>query len=97
MNEMKQFSTALNLSDDQKQRMQEFLAGAYEKVQEYRRQNPNASQEDLLGRITENRVSIRQRLAGILTAEQLTKWDTEVQKIKDFLVIKTIAAAAAPR
>ena len=89
--EMKQFSSSLNLSDDQKQKVQDFLSNAYEKVQDYRQQNPSASREDLIQKITENRSSIRQRLVGFLTPEQLTKWDAEVAKAKDFLSQKTVA------
>jgi len=44
--EVKQFSTALNLSGDQKQKLQESLSYAYQRVQEYKQQNPGASKED---------------------------------------------------
>jgi len=93
--EMKQFASSLNLSDDQKRKVQDFLSNAYEKVQEYRQQNPSASREDLIQKITENRSSIRQRLVGFLTPEQLTKWDAEVAKAKDFLSEKMGAKFAA--
>lgn len=83
--EVKQFSTALNLSDDQKQKLQESLSNAYQKMQEYKQQNPGASKEDLVRKVAENRTSIRQRLVNFLTPEQLTKWDSEVAKAKDFL------------
>jgi len=80
-NELDQFSVALNLSDVQKERLQEFLSNAYEKMQEYKQQNPWASKEDVIRKITENRDSIRQRFATFLTPEQLTKWDSEVVKV----------------
>jgi len=83
--EVKQFSTALNLSGDQKQKLQESLSYAYQRVQEYKQQNPGASKEDLVRKVAENRESIRQRLVNFLTPEQLTKWDSEVAKAKDFL------------
>jgi periplasmic protein CpxP/Spy len=83
--EMKQFSTALNLSDNQKQKLQEFMSNAYEKIQEYKQQNPAASRQDLLRKIADNRDSIRQRLASFLTNEQIAKWDGEVAKARDFL------------
>jgi len=89
--ELKQFASSLNLSDDQRQRVQDFLSNAYEKVQEYKQQNPSASKEDLIQKITENRSSIRQRLVAFLTPEQLTKWDAEVARAKDFLTQKTMA------
>ena len=83
--EVNQFSTALNLSADQKQKLQESLSNAYQKMQEYKQQNPGASKEDLVRKVAENRDSIRQRLVKFLTPEQLTKWDSEVAKAKDFL------------
>jgi len=36
--EMKEFSTSLNLSEGQKQKLQESLSHAYQKVQEYKQQ-----------------------------------------------------------
>jgi len=89
--ELKQFASSLNLSSDQKQKVQDFLSSAYERVQEYKQQNPSASREDLMRKIAENRDSIRQRLVSFLTPEQLTKWDSEVAKAKDFLSQKASA------
>jgi periplasmic protein CpxP/Spy len=54
-------------------------------MQEYKEQNPGASKEDLVRKVAENRDSIRQRLVSFLTPEQLTKWDSEIAKAKDFL------------
>ena len=97
ISEMKQFSSALNLSETQKQKMQEFLSHAYEKTQLYIQQNPKATKDDLLQTVADNRGVIRQHLTSLLTAEQLTKWDAEVDKIKDFLIVKAVAAAASVR
>src|ERR1700739_2076128 len=83
--ELKRIGAELNLSDDQKQRLQAFLTEASEKVEEYKQQNPHASKEDLIKKLADNRASIRQRLVNFLTTEQLTKWDTEVAKSKEFL------------
>src|SRR5580692_7491005 len=83
--ELKRFGTDLNLSEDQKQKMHAFMSEAYEKVQEYKQQNPNATKEDLLKKLADNRAAIRQRLVGFLTPEQLTKWDAEMGKAKEFL------------
>jgi protein CpxP len=90
--EMKQFSASLNLSEGQKQKLQESLSNAYQKMQEYKQQNPGASKEDLVRRVAENRDSIRQRLVSFLTSEQLTKWDSEIAKAKDFLTQKAASA-----
>jgi predicted HTH transcriptional regulator len=89
--ELKKFATELNLSDDQKQKLQTHLTDAYQKVQEYKQQNPNASREDLLKRVADNRATIRQRITSFLTPDQLTKWDAEVSKVKDFLGEKMAA------
>jgi periplasmic protein CpxP/Spy len=71
--EVKRCTTGLNLSEDQKGTLQGFLIQAYEKVQEYKTQNPNASKEDLVKKIAENRSALRERLVKFLTPEQLTK------------------------
>ena len=84
-NELKQFAGDLNLSDGQKEKLRDFLSEAHEKVEEYRKQNPNATKEDLLRKVAENRNEIRDRLTRVLTQDQLTKWDAEVAKAKEFL------------
>jgi periplasmic protein CpxP/Spy len=89
--ELKRIGSTLNLSDDQKQKVQAFLTEAQEKVQEYRQQNPNATQADVIKRLSDNRAAIRQRVTSILTPDQLTKWDSEVAKARDFLGQKLAA------
>jgi periplasmic protein CpxP/Spy len=84
-NELKQFAGELNLSDEQKDQLRGFLSEAHERLQDYRKQNPNATKEDLVRKVAENRSEIRGRLTKFLTPEQLTKWDAEVAKAKDFL------------
>ena len=84
-NELKQLVGNLNLSDEQQEKVRNFLSEAHEKVGEYRKLNPNASKEDLLRKVAENRSEIRERLTKFLTPEQLTKWDAEVAKAKEFL------------
>ena len=89
--ELKRFAGNLNLSEDQKQKLHNSLSEAYEKVQEYKLQNPSATAEDLVKRVADNRAAIRQRLVNFLTSDQLTKWDSEVAKAKDFLGQKLAA------
>lgn len=89
--ELKSFAASLSLSDDQKQKLQGFMTEASEKLQEYRQQNPNATKEDLLKKIGENRTALRQRLTNFLTPEQLSKWDAEVSKAREFLGQKLAA------
>ncbi|HXZ81535.1 MAG TPA: hypothetical protein VEG30_16530 [Terriglobales bacterium] len=89
--ELKRFGGELNLSEDQKQKLHTFMAEASEKLHDYKQQNPNASREDLIKKVSENRAAIRQRLVNFLTPEQLTKWDAEVAKAKEFLGQKLAA------
>jgi Spy/CpxP family protein refolding chaperone len=89
--ELKKIGSQLNLSDDQKQKVQAFLTEASEKVQQYREQNPNSSPADVVKKLAESREAIRQRVVNILTPEQLTKWDSEVAKAKEFLGLKMAA------
>lgn len=89
--ELKRIGASLNLSDDQKQKLQAFMTEASEKVHEYRQQNPNASQQDLIKKVIDNRAALRQRLVNFLTSEQLTKWDSEVANAKEFLGQKLAA------
>jgi len=91
--ELKRFATSLNLSDDQKQKLQGFLADAREKVQTYKQANPNASPQDLLKEVATNRTALRERLVNFLNPDQLTKWDAEVAKAKEFLGQKMAASA----
>ena len=83
--ELKQLVGNLNLSDEQQEKLRGFMTEAREKVEEYRKQNPNATKEDLVRKVAENRNEIRERLTKFLTSEQLTKWDAEVSKAKEFL------------
>jgi periplasmic protein CpxP/Spy len=83
----------LNLSEDQKGKLRGFLSEAYEKLQEYKQQNPNASKDELIKKIADNRTAIRGKLVNFLTPEQLSKWDTAVGKAKEFLGQKMAASA----
>ena len=89
--ELKRIGSLMNLSDDQKRKLNDFMSEASEKLQEYKQQHPNASQQDLLKKLADNRTIIRQRIAGFLTPEQLNIWDTQVAKAKEFLGQKIAA------
>ena len=91
--ELKQFATSLNLSDDQKQKLQTFLTDAREKIQAYKKDNPNSSPQDILKQVAANRNALRERLVNFLSPDQLTKWDSEVAKAKEFLGQKMAASA----
>lgn len=89
--ELKRIGVTLKLSDEQKQKLQAFMTDASEKVEDYKQQNPNATPQDLIKKVQENRAVLRQRLVDFLTPEQLRTWDTEVAKAKDFLGQKAAA------
>jgi periplasmic protein CpxP/Spy len=89
--ELKQFATTLNLSDTQKEQVKAFLTEKYTKLQEFRQQNPNISKEELLQRMASIRSTGREQLVKFLTPEQLTKWDAEVAKAKEFFGQKIAA------
>lgn len=91
VNELKKIGSELNLSDEQKQKLQTFMTEASEKVQEYKQQNPNATREDMIKKVQDNRAALRQRVVNFLTPEQLAKWDAEVAKAKEFLGQKIAA------
>jgi periplasmic protein CpxP/Spy len=92
-NELKRFASDMNLSSDQKEKLHGFLSDAFENLQEYKKQNPNATKEDLVRKVADNRTAIRGRLTKFLTPEQLAKWDAEVAKAKDFLGQRMAASA----
>lgn len=83
--ELKRLGSELNLSDQQKEGLKTFLTEKYEKFEEYRKHNPNVSREDLAQYVAKNRNAGREKLEKFLTPEQLTKWDAEMAKAKDFL------------
>ena len=83
--ELKRFGADLQLTDDQKTKLQEFLSEARGKIADYLQQNPNAKKDDVIKQVGANRDQLRQRLVNFLSPEQLTKWDAEVGKAKEFL------------
>ena len=83
--ELKRFGADLQLTDDQKAKLQEFLTEARAKVADYLKANPNAKKSDIINQVAANRDQLRQRLVNFLDPEQLRKWDAEVAKAKEFL------------
>ena len=90
--ELKRLGSELNLTDQQKDGLKTFLTEKYEKLQEYRRENPNISKEDVAQYIAKNRSAGREKLEKFLTPEQLTEWDAEFAKAKDFLSTRGASA-----
>jgi protein CpxP len=89
--ELKRFGSSLNLSDEQKEKLHTFLLEAREKVQVYLHDNPNASSADIVQKVQANREGLRTRLVNFLSPEQLSKWDAEIAKAKEFLGQKLAA------
>jgi len=83
--ELKRFAADLNLSDTQKSQLRTSLENAHERIDEIRAKNPNISRADVVAKLKENRGALRERVEKFLTPEQLTKWDAEVTKAKQFL------------
>lgn len=83
--ELKQFARDLNLSDEQKEKFQAAMAEAREKVEEYVKKNPNTTRADIISKVKARRTEIRERVETFLTPDQLSKWDAEVAKAKEFL------------
>ena len=83
--ELKSFAGGLNLTDEQKEKLHAALAEGREKVGEYLKNNPNTTKADIVAKVKEHRDEIRQRVVKFLSPEQLSKWDNEVAKGKEFL------------
>jgi len=83
--ELKRFAGDLNLTDDQKEKLHTALAEGREKVAEYVKNNPNSTGADIVAKVKGQRDEIRQRVVKFLSPEQLTKWDSEIAKGREFL------------
>jgi len=83
--ELKRFAHDLNLTDQQKEKLQSALMEAREKVSDYLKKNPSTGRAEIAAKVIAHRDEIRQRVANFLTPEQLTKWTAEVAKAKEFL------------
>jgi hypothetical protein len=83
--ELKRFAHDLNLTDEQKEKLHSNLGEAREKIAQYLRENPNTSRADIIAKVQEHRAEIRRRVVSFLSSDQLTKWDAEAAKAKEFL------------
>jgi predicted HTH transcriptional regulator len=83
--EVKRFAGDLNLTDEQKEKLNSALAEGREKIAEYVKNNPNTTKADIVAKVKAHRDEIRQRVVKFLTPEQLSKWDSEIAKAKEFL------------
>ena len=83
--EIKRFAGDINLSDEQKTKLQERLAFAAGRLHEYKKSHPDVTRQDIIKAIGSRRTELREGLERFLTPEQLKKWDAEVAKAKEFL------------
>jgi len=83
--ELKRFAGDLKLTDEQKEKLHAALAEAREKVGEYLKSNPNSTKADIIAKVKAHRDEIRQRVVKFLSPDQLSKWDSEIAKGKEFL------------
>ena len=83
--ELKRFAGDLNLTEQQKEKLQATLAEEREKVRDYLKSHPNTTKAEIVAQVKEHRTEIHQRVAAFLNPEQLSKWDSEVAKAKEFL------------
>ena len=83
--ELKRFGQELNLTDQQKEKLQSALVDARERVADYLKAHPNTSREEVIAKVKEHRAEIRQRVVNFLSPDQLAKWDAEVSRAKEFL------------
>jgi predicted HTH transcriptional regulator len=92
MTELKSFARDLNLTDQQKEKLHSALVEAREKVDEYLKKNPSTTRADIIAKVRTHREEIGKRIGAFLSPEQLTKWNAEVSKAKEFLGQKMDAA-----
>jgi periplasmic protein CpxP/Spy len=85
VSELKRFGKDLNLTDQQKERLQSAMGDARERVAEYLKTHPNTTRADIIAKVKEHRAEIRHRVESFLSPDQLTKWDAEIAKAKEFL------------
>jgi len=83
--ELKRFAGDLNLTDEQKEKLRAALEEGREKIAEYLKNNPNTTKADIVAKVKGHRDEIRQRVVKFLSPEQLSKWDSEIAKGKEFL------------
>ena len=84
-NELKRFAGDLNLSDEQKAKLHERMAFAAGRLHEYQKSHPDVTRQDVINALRSHRTELRAGLERFLTPDQLTKWDVEVAKAKEFL------------
>jgi periplasmic protein CpxP/Spy len=83
--EVTRFAKDLNLTSDQKEKLQTAFQDARGKLGDYMKDHPGVTKADIIKEVSGQRDQIRQRVVNFLNPEQLKKWDNEIVKAKDFL------------
>ena len=83
--EVKRFAADLNLTSDQKEKLQSAFQDARGKLGDYMKDHPGVTKADIIKEVSGQRDQIRQRVVNFLNPDQLKKWDGEIAKAKDFL------------
>jgi protein CpxP len=83
--EVKRFAADLQLSSDQKEKLQTAFQYARGKLGDYMQAHPNVTKADIGKELVSRRAEIRQGVVNFLNPDQLKKWDNEVGKAKEFL------------
>lgn len=83
--EVNKFDTDLNLSNEQRQILQDFLRQALEQIEEYKAQNLQSSESDLLGMAAKAQCVVHRRMRHFLNDEQNRRWDAKWATSETFL------------
>jgi ribosome recycling factor len=87
--ELTRFGKELALSDTQKEALRPVLGEQMNKIKQLNSLTDLTS-ADKLAKYKDIRSAGYERIKGILSPEQLTKWDAEMVKAKDFLGAKVL-------
>ena len=83
--EVKRFAHDLNLSESQKAQLHTVFEKAEDRLEQIRKENPDVTRGDVIKKLVGARDQIREHVVKFLTPEQLTKWDAEMAKAREFL------------
>ena len=89
--EVKRYAKDLNLTDQQRERLESALLDTQEKIGQYLKKYPDAPPAEIIDAVNEHRAEIRQRVVNFLSPDQLMKWDT------DSLQHRLVMLAGSPR
>jgi hypothetical protein len=84
-NEVKGFAASLNLTPEQKEKLQTAFQDARGKLGDYMKDHPNITKAEVVKELSSRKEQIRQRVVNFLNPEQLKTWDAEIGKAKQFL------------